>query len=203
VETDGIFTTVDPALLGITASTELGEWSVDLYDELMYIQNGVYALRKGERWEKVKTRGMSANSVSPEGLAQYLTSLKAGETWDPLVLPQGEVFVGLGSAISRATTTKGQIAWPKAAALHCRWEKQKKDIIPGVRGKRIHIRDACPACVDGVSAYARSHPLRVRSTAINGAVSAPYALPWERGYQETEYERLDRQTTWEAKAEDT
>lgn len=203
VETDGIFTTVDPAHVGVTESKALGEWSVDVYDELMYIQNGVYALRQGDRWAKVKTRGMSANSVSPEGLAAYLATLRAGEKWEPLKLPQGEVFVGLGSAISRATTTKGTIAWPKAAALHCRWEKQNKDVVPGVRGKRIHIADTCPACTDGVSAHARAHPLRVRSTAINGAVSAPYALPWERGFVETEYERMDERTSWEERQENT
>ncbi len=203
VETDGIFTTVNPEHLGVEKSKVLGQWSVDVYDELMYIQNGVYALRRGDRWEKVKTRGMSANSVSPEGLSQYLRTLRAGEPWEPLALAQGEVFVGLGSAISRATTLKGQIAWPKASAIHCRWEKQNKDIVPGVRGKRIHIPDACPACLDGVSAYARAHPLRVRSTAINGMTSVPYALPWEKGFAETDYERLDRQTSWEEKAENT
>lgn len=203
VETDGIFTTVNPEHMGVTESKTLGQWSVDIYDELMYVQNGVYMLRRGERWEKVKTRGMSAASVSPQAITDYLATLRAGEAWEPLTLAPSETFVGLGSAIARATTSKGSIAWPKASALHCRWERMSKNVVPGIRGKRIHIPDACPACLDGVSAHARAHPLRVRSTAINGALSAPYALPWEKGYVQTEYEALDERTTWEERMENT
>src|ERR1700759_714175 len=48
VETDGIYTTMKPSDLGITASKELGEWSVDVYVEVIYVQSGLAWLRKGE-----------------------------------------------------------------------------------------------------------------------------------------------------------
>lgn len=197
VETDGVFTTVPPDALGITPSTVLGDWSVDVYDELMYVQNGVYLLRRGDEWVKVKARGMSAKAVTPDTMAEYLQTLGPNETWEPLRLPQGEVFIGLGAAIARATTSKGQIAWPKASALHCRWQPQSKDVVPGQRGKRRHfVEQGCPACEAGFTTYEAPHTLRATAHML-GLLSMPYQLPWEAGYVETEYERADRQTEGE------
>lgn len=197
VETDGVFTTVPPEQLGITPSAELGAWSCDVYDELMYVQNGVYLLRRGDKWVKVKARGMSVKAMTPELMSEYLHSLAPGEAWEPLRLAQGEVFVGLGAAIARATTTKGQIAWPKANALHCRWQPQEKDVVPGQRGKRRHFgTDGCPACASGFTAYEAPHTLRATGHML-GLLSMPYQLPWEHGYTETKYDESDRQTEWE------
>lgn len=188
VETDGIFSTQSPEELGVTVSEVLGGWSVKKWEELIYVQNGLYLYRDEGGWHN-KTRGMDARSITPEFIIEYLKTCEAGEHWQPASVPQGERFIGLGSAISRSRVKegKGGVNPFKLAALHGRWYTSPRDMAPGLKGKRVHIPGKCPACKAGHSAAARAHRLYVRSLALGDPISFPYKLPWEINYEKPQW----------------
>ncbi len=169
VETDGIYTTMDPSLLGITSSKELGEWEVTEYDEILYIQSGLAWMRQGDTWSD-KRRGLDADSFSLEAFQTYLRTLTA-DSWRPFV-GQTTRFIGLGAALAGSAPTK---------VRHGLWETRDREITPGLQGKRIHIRSECEACRQGLSAYEKPHDLVIRSLAgFDGRMmSVPHDIPWE------------------------
>lgn len=181
VETDGVFSTQPPDGLSITIGKGLGEWEVEVFDEIVYVQNGLYLARQGKEW-KVKTRGMDASSITYPTVMAYLQSLKANEQWEPMEVPQGERFIGLGSAVSRSQVREqgGVVNRFRLGALHCKWFKIPRAMAPGLKGKRLHLSRFCPACQRGSSAASEGHRLIVRSMALKEPVSAPFRLPWER-----------------------
>jgi hypothetical protein len=63
---------------------------------------------------------------------------------------------------------------------HCRWEAGERVLIPGGKGKRVHIPEMCGACRQGLAADVAGHTLFVRSRSM-GEMSAPHFLPWEAG----------------------
>jgi hypothetical protein len=188
VETDGVFSTQSPEELGLTLGKELGAWDVKVFDEMIYVQNGLYLYKENGEWNN-KTRGMDASSITHTFIMNYLRTLEAREKWEPAEVPQGERFIGLGAAIARAKTNAHNdgINPFKLAALHGRWYTSPRAMAPGIKGKRIHIPEYCPACQKGNSAAADAHRLVVRSMAIGDPVSFPYRLPWEAGYEKPQW----------------
>lgn len=168
VETDGIYTTLDPAKLGIKNSKELGEWEIDEYDELYYIQSGLAFLRHGTEWTS-KYRGLDSDSITVEKATEYLKDLRANDRWSPYV-GQTTRFIGLGAALNRSMPLK---------VAHCRWETTPREIYPGEKGKRIHVRQRCQACANGLNAYEAPHDLVIRSRSAAGKMSAQHFIPWE------------------------
>lgn len=208
VETDGVFTRTGPNKLRVRdtfpISDKLGEWSHKVYDEMLSLQNGVYMLRKGDVWEPPKTRGFSVRifqdedgATNPVPVMDHLRACTVGEEWPVLEFDEGEAFVGLGTAVARAT--KIIVAGPrkgkrtvvpfKADELHCTWvpDKTKLDI-EGRGGKRVHIFQWCRACQQGESPADTAHELVVHSiTNIDPREleSYSFALPWEKGPEES------------------
>lgn len=172
VETDGIYTTYNPDLLGITPSKELGGWSIDTYDELMYVQSGLAWMRSGDVWTP-KRRGLDADTFTREQCEEYIRSLRANERWAPYVGKQTR-FITLGAAINAAREDGG-----KLKGRHCVWETTDRAISPGEHGKRIHVPHMCRACKRGTDAYTEPHDLVIRSKAAVGDWSAPHSIPWE------------------------
>lgn len=169
VETDGIYTTMKPADVGVTNGTGLGEWEVTEWDEVMYVQSGLAWLRKGEEW-KSKRRGLDKDSFSKGDCETYLKSLQAGVKWQPFV-GKTTRFITLGSALASNAPLKTR---------HCVWETRPRDIWPGEHGKRIHVGgDYCPACRDGANAYEKPHQLVIRSRSRSDEISTPHQIPWE------------------------
>jgi hypothetical protein len=196
IETDGIFSTCPPDELGIDIGPGLGQWEVKQYDEMIYIQSGVYLARTGDVWHSPKSRGMDASSITPERIGAWLDASPAGCRWEALELPQRERFLGLGAAISRARTRDGDGAVNpfKLGALHCRWETKPRMLALGEKGKRIHLPEKCAACERGETANEGAHTLIVHApTAQQDYVSAPYQLPWETDYVEPEWRRKDQE----------
>lgn len=193
IETDAVYTTVSPDKLMLPTGTgnRLGQWGIDgIYEELMYVQSGVYVAKQDGQWKKLRTRGFSAALVSPEELESYLQSLVPGEKWQPLQIAEmTNDFMGLGIAISLAGDDDR-----KLNALHCQWHEGTRQIDPGGKGKRTHVMAMCKACKEGHSAYDSPHIL-VSEHGITGAIfkavtmrgpmpewdafSAPHVLPWE------------------------
>jgi hypothetical protein len=171
VETDGIYTTLHPDRIKMRTGDALGEWGVDVYDEMLYLQNGIYGRRSGSEWLTPKSRGVDSTSVPTQVLRDYFQ--QAG----PGVFPGLEVqmkprFVGLSAAM---------VGDPeKVNERHCVWYQEPKVLQPAATGKRVHLA-GCPVCREGLSAWERPHPLAVLTRAgfDSPLMSAQHTLPWE------------------------
>lgn len=170
VETDGLYTTMPPDALGIGDSKELGGWEVKEYDEIMYVQSGLAWLRKGNDWI-CKRRGLDARTFELADCRDYLSTLRAGEDWEPYV-GRTTRFIGLGAALAGNAPLK---------VRHCVWQTIDREIRPGQGGKRIHVPTQCAACREGLSAYDSAHEMSIRSLAYGNPKSHPHDIPWENG----------------------
>lgn len=169
VETDGIYTTASPDSLKLNFGDQLGEWGVDCYDEMLYLQNGVYNLRTGSDWKPPKARGLDVASVAQPVVEQYFRNCTPGD-FDPLSVQMRERFVGLSVALIRGRGNP--------LGILGKWEAGTREMLPGGKGKRIHLSSVCAECRDGLSAWDHSHRLAIHSRS-NGEMSTPHSLPWE------------------------
>lgn len=168
VETDGLYTTMSPTGLGIRASTELGGWGIEEYDEILYVQSGMAWLRKGSEWV-CKRRGLDAKTFGLDECKDYLHSLLSHDEWKPYI-GQTTRFIGLGAALNARFGVN---------ARHCVWSTVDREVRPGSGGKRIHVPSQCAACRLGLSAYEQAHDLSVRSLAYANPHSHPHDIPWD------------------------
>lgn len=206
VETDGLYTTRDPASLGIRGSSDLGGWEVEVYDEILYVQSGMAWLRKGDcpddcrhdrdiasggemdsrcAWS-CKRRGLDARTFSLDACRDYLRTLGPEQQWQPY---RGTTtrFVGMGAALAGNAPFK---------VRHCVWQTVDRDISPGQGGKRIHVHKQCVACSQGLSAWDTTHDMSIRSLAYSDPISKAHDIPWESDdtsvYQWREYEEREQ-----------
>lgn len=181
VETDGIYMTHDPALLdGVVMGNALGEWDATVYDELLYVQNGIYHRRTGTDWLPPKSRGLDAAAIALPVMRSYLDSCVAGP-FPSLMVTMRPRFIGLTAAMAGSAPVK---------VRHCRWEAGDRELVPGGKGKRIHVPEMCGACRQGQSAADAGHTLVVRSRSM-GEMSFPHFLPWEAGDQPADSETAE------------
>lgn len=177
VETDGIYTTADPASLGIAHSTALGGWEVKPFEQILYVQSGMYSKldhnKAGELEWSTKYRGLDAKSLDEKSIAEYLQSLAPGaEVWPKLDGPTTR-FVGYRQALWREDMGMGP-----AKLHHCRWEHDTKKLTTGTTGKRAHSPRMCDACQAGATAYERPHSTVIKSRSLDVPMSHPHDIPW-------------------------
>jgi hypothetical protein len=170
VETDGIYTTEDPSKLKLNTGDGLGQWGVDTYDEMLYLQNGVYHKRIGDEWETPKARGLDIASVSREVVSEYFRNCGAGD-FPTLNVQMRERFIGLNAAYVRG---RGE----RVKDFLGKWEAGERAMEPGGKGKRAHSPKVCAECAMGMTAWDAAHPLAIRTRSV-GDMSAPHVLPWE------------------------
>lgn len=170
VETDGFYTTMDPRELGIIASDKLGGWSVDEYEEVMYVQSGLAWLRKGDDWE-TKRRGLDPESFELAHCVDYLSTLQPNDREWPTFKGVTTRFATMGLALASRDVK----------ARHCVWTTDTREISVGRQGKRIHVPQFCSACKMGNNAYAQAHDLIVApiNPKAGGLKSFPHSIPWE------------------------
>ncbi len=198
VETDGVYMTCSPDEItdkwpDFTVSKAIGEWGIDTYDEICYLQNGVYLTRIGDKWN-TKTRGMAKDAVSEWNISAYFDMLEPLTEWKPLVVDNGEQFAGLGTSVARSINVHGQVNPFKAAHIHCVWRKETKQIdVGGQKGKRRHLRSLCSECRNGISLNEGPHTLFVNSRSWNQLESASHTLPWETKEEPSWRNRIDTQ----------
>lgn len=123
-ETDALFT--DCEFPHLPVSNQLGDFEHIEFDELIYMQSGVYATRDGEKWS-VKSRGIDRGFLTVDMLENGL--LNNEKVPAPLTR-----FVMIGSALRN-----GIEHWT-------RWETMTKHLNPSPSGKRIHDDIGCPKC---------------------------------------------------------
>lgn len=185
VETDGIYTTMSPSELGVEQSTELGGWSIDVYDEAIYLQSGLAWLRKGDcprsckhnkdqvrkktcAWTQ-KRRGLDFESFTLQQCQDYVRSMGANTAWAP--------YTGY---TTRFTTMGQALATQNPTAHHCVWNTAERTIGIGQQGKRIHVPAVCEACKLGVGAWDMAHDLAISPRYLkSGPHSYPHHIPWE------------------------
>lgn len=184
VETDSVFFTGDPADLNIEIGDELGQWSIKEYEEIVYIQSGMYHTKQGGEWTGTKSRGLNRAEYPFAKASQYLQSLTPGEKWSPLELTTRPKFIGAGAALNSAAPFK---------SLHCAWVPQTRELTLGETGKRRHAAAACAACQNGATPWDEPHRLIIGSRSDGETLSFPRRLPWEGKHTEAveEIRRLE------------
>lgn len=171
VETDAIYTTADPSSLNIRIGGGLGEWGAEVYDEMIYIQSGMYHYKQDGEWKGVRSRGMNRGEY-PHAIAdEYVRSLKGGEEWPKMKLETKPRFIGAGAALAASQPLK---------EVMTSWRPVKKEMTLGDTGKRVHVPKACSACLRGVSPNDEAHRLLIHSRSDGETLSFPRHLPWER-----------------------
>jgi len=150
-ETDGLYST---SPLTLTMSTELGAWEEEQYDAVVYVQSGMYWLKKGEQWVKARVRGFGNNSV---GLADALKSL---ETLSPIV--------GRTNRFGRLHGFLGKKQWRT-------WITKPHEAKWGGGGKRVHSHELCPKCCGSEE---QMHTLINSPHTHYGGKSSTHDLPW-------------------------
>lgn len=173
VETDSIITTASVDQLGITLGPELGQWEADEYDEIVYLQSGMYQLRRDGEWYKTKSRGLHATEFTPEMAEEYLRGCLPDESgsFPALHLRTKPRFIGAGAANAAKGDFKDH---------HCVWREQERELVLGKAGKRRHVAALCKACREGLTPWDAPHELVVFSPSDGVTLSAKRRLPWEQ-----------------------
>ena len=195
VDTDAVFST-EP--LDLPLGDQLGQWDYKVYDDMVYVQNGIYWLLKDGKW-KQKFRGLDPDSLTVEQAIKWFASTNLR-----VPNPYTQVAKALGTGISRDTRRGGDpmmYAWEnnlkiegtttrfvgsKAAfagdeSRRCRWETGPRIINVGTEGKRLHFWERCHKCLQG-DVYADSgfHDLTLPAPApLGGQLSYPHFIPWK------------------------
>lgn len=169
VETDSVYTTVDPSTLNIPLGDALGQWGVDEYEAIIYLQSGMYLTQREGEWRGVRSRGVSRGEFQADSLVEHLRDLEPGSEWPPYTITTKPRFIGMGSALATKNFADN---WRT-------WQPQRKGISIGDAGKRRHHHQFCGACERGIRPIDGAHPTFIASTSDGVEVSHPRALPWE------------------------
>lgn len=163
---------------------ELGQWSIKEYEEIVYIQSGMYHTKQGGEWTGTKSRGMSAAEYPLTVARDYLSGLVPGESWEPLKLMTKPRFIGAGAALNSSAPFK---------SLHCAWLPQPRELKLGETGKRRHFPQNCAACQAEQTPWDAPHRLMIGTRSDGETLSFPRRLPWESAHTEAveEIRKLD------------
>ena len=169
-ETDALFS--DIPLEHLPVSDQLGDFEHVAFDELIYVQSGVYATRNARTWKpstdtwkldhegwSIKSRGIDRGFLTVDMLENGLTNNES----IPAPLTR---FVMIGSALRN-----GIDQW-------CTWNTLTKHLHPGPAGKRIHDDINCPTCKGHTGpGFARGPHLTV-CPLMGDNVSIEYPIAW-------------------------
>jgi hypothetical protein len=162
VDTDGIISTERIPEFDRSLSTGLGsglgQWKEEHFNELIYLQNGVYWLRGADGWVEPKLRG-----IPKAKFQDYNRALSALQSGEPVSF-QRHGFTGYRQALQGDRTT-----WRN-------WSDHTVNIDFLSCGSRIHVPKLCRACKAGVTFDGGLHDLA--SMPATGSVSSPHKLPW-------------------------
>ena len=196
IDTDGVYSR--KPFDWLTHSKELGEWELEEFEDSVFWQSGIYALKSEGEWKKARSRGLPRATFSVESL------LKAVETLGQLKLKK-KVFVGYSVALQRNATERD-------SDLNT-WEEIDYDLNFGGKGKRLHIRgrnkegvwvDRCAQICPGNG----THILARRPNMEISPTSRQHHLPWldeeselteeENARSITMFDRVDKpyDSTW-------
>jgi hypothetical protein len=158
IDTDGIISTVPFGPLENGTGNQLGRWKVEEYDGLVYIQNGIYWLRREAEWEDPKLRGI------PRTKLDVSVAIKALSEAGSIDLVRHS-FRGYGAAIRGKRDEWRQ------------WVDDEISISPFNAGNRSHSDQFCGTCRSGNRDFtAGLHQLMLVPN--RQLKSRPHILPW-------------------------
>ncbi len=197
VETDSVITMAE---LDLPISKDLGGWGHDLYDDCIFLQNGVYMLLKYDGCGKcqadldrygdivheqnpkdspdcgwiIKFRGLDRNSFSMLDVLEYCDNLDM--SYEP---DDKDPYWERRKIVGQTTRFVGS-----RAALHVNrpeiwrtWQTMPREISIGLEGKRTHHAGFCSECTEGrVFLGDAMHVMRISSPEMS--VSSPHYIPW-------------------------
>lgn len=191
-ETDGIYSTAPLDFLPNGMGEELGQWKVEEYSGVLYLQSGVYWLRALDgSWKKPKTRGI------PQAHMEFDQAYAALREKVPLRVTQTQ-FIRFGLADMRRDGYK----------LWRTWQQNEKEFSfgghgLGSSGKRVHIEQSCKECAQGLGYHESLHTLMLSPKGFardkNGEYrsSAPHYLPWRKiGQQSVDSRKSEILKRW-------
>lgn len=155
-ETDAVFT-MKP--LKLRRSDALGDWGLDEFSDMAYLQSGTYFATKVSGEVVEKTRGIDRDTM------HYADALYALDNGLESVPASNTRFYALGLALSQ-----NYDKW-------LTWETATKNvsIFPG--DKRTHVHEMCYSCSEGVRLRDSMHETYPRSVPA-GQVSSPKLIEW-------------------------
>ena len=195
VDTDAVFST-EP--LDLPIGDGIGQWDYKVYDDMVYVQNGIYWLLKDGKW-KQKFRGLDPDSLTVEQAIKWFASTNLR-----VPNPYTQAAKALGTGVEReakrgkdpmmraweedlqieGTTTRfigSKAAFAGDESRRCTWETEPRIINVGTMGKRLHFWERCKACQQGnVYADTGFHDLTLPAPhPIGGQLSYPHFIPWK------------------------
>ena len=160
IETDGISFTGKPDDEVLSREgVELGDYEVERYDGGVWVQSGIYWLRRDGEWKAPKVRGVGSN---PDG-SDVLNRKTFVDSWlaDSFYAAVPVEVTRFRGLVTSALTDGRWEDW-------CQWVTETREIAVMPRGKRVHT--ACSAtCGRGLHATLPTG---------GGSVSAPHKLAW-------------------------
>jgi hypothetical protein len=159
IDTDGILSTVPIPEPSEGFGNGLGQWKEEHFDEVIYLQNGVYWLRKGELWEEPKLRGIPKSRIHDPGMA-----LRALESGEPIS------FARRGFTGYRQAMQGNRSEWRV-------WGDHPVSVNFLDCGSRVHVARLCRSCRGGVQGFGDGlHDLAPMPG--KQVVSESHRLPW-------------------------
>lgn len=169
IDTDGIYALAPIGNLDI--GDGLGQWEVKEYEDGIFWQSGVYALKTEDEWEKPKTRGITKGTYKAEALVKAVSSGQRSIT------------------VKRKTFVTYGLALMGRRAEHNTWQEEPVEYVFGGGGKRIHVARVCGRrglCHDGIH-FLHNQPPNIGNT-HDGFLSRRHHLPWNN-HSEAQYRR--------------
>jgi hypothetical protein len=161
IDTDGIISTSPFKWLPWGEGNQLGRWKVEEYTGIVYIQNGVYWLRKANGEWVHKVRGIPSDQIPT--VDDAIESLRDGGELKVM----GQSFIGYTQAL------QGQrdkwLTWQDRPIV-------KRVNSPG--SKRYHLPKGCPQCISGQGGMDECLHELWADMANSGTESGAHLLPW-------------------------
>ena len=165
VETDSVFS-LEP--LDLPISEELGDWEAKEFEEVTYLQSGVYFLNQRKSETKAdKYRGLSPGALSYDRVERFLAN------------PTKE---GIPVTVHRFRTMGTSLIqyWKDWPGQWCQWRDIEKVVDPfSTKSKRIHI--SCDSCQRGRGYLNDMHLLQINPFVNCAGESAIHKLEWIDG----------------------
>lgn len=189
-ETDAIMTSAPMPELDTEAGT-IGTWELETFDDVVYLQSGVYMTLTGDEWN-LKYRGFDGDSLKPQDVLDYL----ADTPWtsnDPQHYVNHPLKVKttrfMGSKLAATRTGGMENEWRT-------WHTAPKDVVIGFSEKRLHDPQWCRACRAGHTTGATAmHDMTLVWTQEPDEVqSYAMTLPWRTVDFEASYDELEQIT---------
>ena len=161
-ETDALFSS---SPLNLPLSQSLGDWEETKFENITYIQSGLYYATTSDGEVLERYRGFDKGSLPYREVLAHLRNLSGDGEWTGELSPlcgYTTRFVGMGLGLRTKSTWRS-------------WETSPRSVSFGGGGKRGHISRICPECREGKKFTDGLHSLAILNS---GGVSEPHRLPW-------------------------